>query len=67
MSGNTEGRDTDESVTIYTIPVGDTAAAVTFVTYTREMLREIWRERHADRLASGARYWRHRRIPGWLR
>lgn len=59
----------DALVSIYTITAGDTYATndPVFLVFTYEELRAKWRERHADRLATGARYWRRRRTPGWLR
>jgi hypothetical protein len=59
--------DTSGSTAIWTIPVGETTCSPEFFIFTREMLIEKWTERQQDRLATGARYWRRRRLPVWLR
>jgi hypothetical protein len=68
MSAGSAGiADTAALATIYTIPVGVTTDASTFVVFTLADVREKWMERQRDRVATGARYWRRRRMPGWLR
>lgn len=62
----TDERDTDASTAIYAISV-DSAATSGFFVITIGMLREKWMMRQQDRINTGARYWRKRRLPGWLR
>jgi hypothetical protein len=66
IAGGTELPDTDASTSIFAIPV-DSAATSGFFVITIQMLREKWLMRQGDRVATGARYWRRRRLPGWLR
>jgi hypothetical protein len=58
--------DTVAHGAIYAFSV-DSAASSGFFVITIAMLREKWLMRQQDRLDTGARYWRRRRLPGWLR